>query len=62
MASPTLPSLWLLQVAVPMTKSYHITRTALKDKKYKPKPVSRSGNYPSKRNTELLVRVLKKAV
>ena len=45
-----------------MLKAYHITRANLKDKAHKPKPVSRSGNYPSKRNTELLVRVLKKAL
>lgn len=45
-----------------MLKAYHITRADLKDKAYKPKLVSRSGSTPSKRNTELLVRVLKKAL
>jgi hypothetical protein len=45
-----------------MIKSYHITRGELKAKGHKPKPVSRSGSIPSKRSTELLVRVLKKAI
>lgn len=62
MASPMPLSPWSLQVAVPMTKVYRITRDGLKAKGHKPKPVSRSGSIPSKRNTELLVRVLKKAI
>ena len=45
-----------------MTKTYIISRTDLKTKRYKQAEVKQTGSVPSKRNTTLLVLVLKKAL
>lgn len=45
-----------------MTKTYTISRADLKAKQYKQAAVQRSGVEPRSRDTELLVRVLKKAI
>lgn len=45
-----------------MTKTYIISRTDLKAKRYKQAEVKKTGSIPSKRDTTLLVQVLKKAL